>query len=402
MDTLSGRMKPIGFLYISFLLFIVMTFTNNSASAINIYIINLIFITVLVGYFIVLDGINLKLNLGLSVGVILCGVYIITMPVFGTHIYPILLFLKIVILIIFFRRIDVSDREIVNFLNYSFAIYLLISVFFWVFLPDYASSSKLNKSEFTVHVFGLSYQVLPGINGSPAHIDTYSAVILIVNFTIRANQNLRKMIMLFSVVGIVLSLRLTPIVGLLFVFILKPLICKKYFFILFNLLGFSAFTLLIILLHNIPDFMLADMTSLSDIAYLGTHARSQIWVMQTEIMLNTYDVYQYIFGGYQVDKFSVPLLQLWGAETGRFSSNPHNNYLMLLFISPLLFVYMLFVFYWYSFKYLSKQHYLLFTFILLACYTNYSLISLENPIYLYLFIYLIVSSKKKVKLFKGR
>jgi len=384
------KIGPLSLLYFGTLLFIVMSFTNNPVTALNIYVINLLFLSVVVGYLFFLDGPHLKLNFSISFAVIVCTIFLLTMPVYQTHVYTLIIFLKIVVLILFFRRVSIPQKEMLNFINFSFACYLLLSILFWIFSSDDASNGRLQNEEFTVHIFGFSYQVLHGIKGSPAHVDTYSAVVLIINLTINSMQKYRKIVIFLALLGILLSFRLTPFVGLFLVFISKPWLNKRYFFGLFNLLGMLLFILLISLLTVQPQLMLAGKISLSDFAYLGTHARSQIWVMQTDIMLTTYDIYQYIFGGFQVDKFSVPLMQFWGAETGRFASNPHNNYLLLFFRSPLLFIYMMLVFYWCSLKYLNKRYYLLFSFILLACYTNSSLISLENPVYIYLFIYLLL------------
>jgi hypothetical protein len=397
MNNYQIKLRPIALLYLSFVLFIVMTFTNNPATALNIYAINLAFIFILLTYLFVLDGKQLKLNLALTASALICLMYVVTMPVFGTHIYTLLFFLKIIVLIVFFRRVNILQHEILNFTNASYIIYLLLSILFWIVMPENASNSRLQNEEFTVHLFGFSYQVLPGIKGSPSQIDSYSAVILIINLTIKATQRYRKIVILFALLGLLLSFRLTPMVGLLLIFVLKPWLDKRNYFLFFNFFGFLAFILLILFLSNQPNFMLFGLISLSDLAYLGTHARSQIWVMQTDIMLNTYDIYQYIFGGYRVDKFTVPLMQFLGGETGRFAANPHNNYLMLFFRSPVIFIYSLIVFYWCSFKYLSAQYYLLFSFILLACYTNSSLISLENPVYIYLFIYFLLSGKKTKK-----
>lgn len=399
MNNLKMKLGPMGLLYLSFALFILMAFTNNPATALNIYAINLFFILILISYFFVLDGGHLKLNFTLSAAALICTIYVVSMPVFGTHIYTSMFLLKIVVLIVFFKRVNITQRQMLNFTNVSYVIYLLLSIFFWLFTPDAASNGRLQQSEeFTVQLFGFSYQVLYGLKGSPAHIDAYSAVIVILNLTINTAQKHRKMVILLALIGVLLSFRLTPIVGLLIIFILKPWLRKRYFFMLFNLLGMLAFILLIVLLNKQPNFMLAGLITLSDLAYLGTHARSQIWVMQTDIMLNTYDLYQYVFGGFRVDKFAVPLVQFLGGETGRFSSNPHNNYLLFLFRSPVLFLYLLAVFYWCSFKYLPKQYYLLFSFILLACYTNSSLIGLENPVYVYLFIYFLLAEKNKREL----
>ncbi len=384
------KLTPLRLLYFSSFLYLLMRFTSDPSSNVNEYVINLIFILSLVVYLVVLENLNIKMKIRVFMLFLIINCFIITIPLLNTHIYLIFLAFKILLLLIFFSRVNISKNKFINYLNYTYILFFSISIFYWFFIPETAANTRLNNEEFTVHFFSYSYQVLPGFRGSPSGIDTYSGTVLLLNATVKAGQKHRKIIILIALLGIFLSFRLTPIAGLFLVFILSSILRKKYFFILINLTGMVIFILLLSILYITPEYKVMSNIYLSDIAYLITHARSYIWVKQLDIMINDYNIYHYFFGGFNADKFSISLVQLSGASVGRNSVNPHNNYLLLFFRSPILFTYMLLTFYWYAFTKLSREYYLLFTFVLLAAYTNSSLFSLGNPIYLYIFIYFLL------------
>ena len=130
-------------------------------------------------------------------------------------------------------------------------------------------------------------------------------------------------------------------------------------------------------------------------SYLATHARSTIWEQQVFILLTEYKWSQYIFGGFNVELFSVPTFQITGAETGNMQSNPHNTYLLLLFRSPLLTVVGLYLLFINMITKMDKKYYVPISFILLACYTNSAIISLENPIFIYILVFSLLGIKRQ-------
>ena len=134
------------------------------------------------------------------------------------------------------------------------------------------------------------------------------------------------------------------------------------------------------------------------LAYTLTHARSMIWEQQLEHVVQNFTWIDYIFGHFSVAEFSVPTLQLDGTDAGGFESNPHNNYLLLFYRSPLLFFVFYFIFIICQHRNFSKENFSILFFIFLAGFMNSSLISLGNPIFLMVIAYILVERNSPNKI----
>lgn len=387
-------LTPLGLLYFSHFTFLLIGFTNAPSSAANIYFFNLIFIGVLIIYLLRLDGLSLKVNRNFSIAIISIFSFVLALQLVNSDVYLTILVVKLIFLVQFFSRADISRADFITFVNLSYFVYFAISVFYWVFFPDAALNTRLGNEEFSVQLMGYNFQAMPGFRGSPSQIDSYSAVILILNASINSKQKFRKLIMTCAILALVFSFRLTPLMGLLIVAVFSPLLRRRFFFVLCQLFGIVILIGLISTLYLTPSVEFFGV-SLRDIAYISTHARSDIWVAQMKVMVENYSVLNYLFGGFDAETFAVPLMQLSGLDTQRLSMNPHNNYLLLFLRSPLIFLAVLLIFYWQCFKNLSSNYFFLFTFILIAAHTNSSLIGLENPIYIYILIYFLLLGRKK-------
>ncbi|WP_219017775.1 hypothetical protein [Shewanella algae] len=371
-----------------FFLYFISSLFPNSDSAKLIYFVNVLFIFVVTVFLmsnrkrIIIDKniFFLFFCLGLSYFPLLS---IFKLP----HIYVVIFYIKCVSIYLFFKNSNLSSNDVVAVINKWFVFYACLSLLFWLnILPNPNASDFLFKEEFEVNFFGFSYYVLPGIEGSPANIDSYSGLVLLLNIFVTKDAQYRKLAVLLSITCIVASLRMTPIVALFLLFSLSVFLQKKTYFLIFYYFYIVSVFTIIYLLMVYPDLKVFNV-NLTYLAYLATHARTMIWVQQIDVLLNNYDVIDYIIGNYDVELFKVPTYQLTGAETGNFQSNPHNTFLLLLFRSPFLFVlFSLWISYLFTSK-VDRGYYIPILFVMLACFTNSSIFSLENPIYLVVIIF---------------
>ncbi len=386
------KVNSVNVLYYSYVIFFISTMFSNDNSAIFLYISNILIICLFCLFIFFRAGrIFLPKNI-FYLGIIFCILgFVVIQPISKSHIYSILIFFKIMLVCLFFYQVKIEEKSFINFINFTYLFYLLISVLFWLgLIPNPNFNAFLIKDEFLVSVGSWSYYVLPGVEGSPANIDSYSAVVLLINLFIRVSQKSRKFFVICSVVGILLSLRLTAILGIMLLLLLWPLLKYRLWFLLFNVTAFISFLLLLYALHFDLIFIMFNMPiDISALAYIATHARSIIWEQQIVILLYEYQWYDYMFGSFNVDMFNVPTFQFTGAETGKSQSNPHNTYLLLFFRSPLLTLGLMWLLFINMYKRVDRKYYMPISFILLACYTNSAIISLENPIFIYLLVYSI-------------
>jgi len=381
--------------------FIFSLFANNT-SASFLYMANILVMFLFVAFLLLKNkDIVFSKNIFYFGITLLLLVFVLIQPISKTHIYSVLFFSKLMIISLFFYQARLSETSFINFINNTYLFFLIVSVLMWLgIIPNPNYNDFLIKEEFLVSIFGYHYYVLPGIEGSPATIDSYSAIVLLINIFVKVNQKNRKTVVIFALLGILLSFRLTAILGVFLVLACAPLLKKRLFFFLFNISGFVFFLLLLYALSIDLILNVFDMSvDVYLFAYIATHARSVIWEQQIFILLTEYQWFDYIFGHFNVDLFSVPTFQISGAETGVNQSNPHNTYLLLFFRSPLLAIIALILLYINLIVKMDKKYFIPTTFVLLACYTNSALISLENPIYLYVLVFAILGCTPHLKAF---
>lgn len=393
---------PLAVVSLSFILYILTAFLADDNSAKILYLKTFLIVGIVWVYLCFCpQGIRFSRNLVLFSSVILIVAYISVFPLAKQDIYLLTFCVYLITVAVFFSNSRIEEHQFVTLINGYYCLYFLISLALWLeAVPNPNANEFLIKDEFRVTLFGLNYYVLPGIEGSPAYIDSYSALIFLLNLFVGSGKY-RKTAIIFSILGIILSLRLTPIVSIFILFLMTPIIKNRLLFLSFNLVVFSAFVLTVILvISNVRVFILEQEVDVSLIAYVLTHARSMIWEQQLILMFNEYHWHDYIFGGYDVSTFMVPTFQLSGTETGRFQSNPHNTFLLLFFRSPLLAVLLFMLVIWKFMKSIDAKYFIPVSFVLLACYTNSGIIGLENPVYLYVMAYAISDQKRSAHIRK--
>jgi hypothetical protein len=162
--------------------------------------------------------------------------------------------------------------------------------------------------------------------------------------------------------------------------LLFPLIRRPWQSVLFLFAGMSVFLIFIVLLFKNPKFLGVDFFTL---AYLATHARSMIWVQQLDILINEYSFFDFLFGSFSTEKFSVNALQITGGEIEQDGiGNPHNNYLLLFYQMPIPFIIAYLTFVSKMYAHFDRNWFIVIFLISIACFTNSTIISLHNPIYI--------------------
>lgn len=390
-----GKVKPVFVLYAAYLVFFLFALVKSNESGVGEYLSTMACISFMVIALLQYGGaISLKRwKYLLLVFVTIFSIVLILRPQSQT---TILLYLKIMVTIAFFSVFAINRQQFVKFINQTYLLYLTISILVWVgVIPNvFYEAVKLadNYADFGF----VSYYILRGIEGSAATIDTYSAFVLLVNVFL--NQGTKKRFYIIAaIVGVLASFRMTPFVSIFCVILLYPLYKNSKFIATAILLSIAVFFILFLkaLYEDVSINMFGEDASLRLLAYGATHARSMIWVQQLDIMAEHYSFLDYIFGRFTTAEFTVPTYQLGGEETGGDSLNPHNNYLLLFFRSPFMFILFAIIFLIAQYKSYSKQTFPVVLLLFLAALTNSSIIGLGNPVYLFYIIFIMLEKKTK-------
>ncbi len=322
-------------------------------------------------------------------------IYSILALVKGTHINSPILFLKIYLIFIFFKLYTFKIEEIVRFLNSTYLLYALLSLFFFKFLPS--TLYTLADHELNYVDLGFTkYLVLHSIEGGASTIDSYSALIFLSNiFLIKYKTKAHYFFIILSTLLIIYSLKMTPLVALIMGVISYTLIRNKTIATIYTILIFSIFIFVLNLLFVNPEVY--GPVRFSSIMYVATHARSMIWVQQLTILIETYSIKDYIFGNFTSESFTVNAFQLTGHEITTNYDNPHNTYLLLFFKAPLLFIIYYLKYIFMIFKNFDRKSFVIISFIAVAGFSNSSIISLGNPVYLIIIAFLLTSPDFKSK-----
>lgn len=208
------------FLNAIFALYFFTSFFPNSNSAFLLYFSNLI-IVLLIFLFLILKQKEIVFTSNVVLIFLLLAVLssVMIFPLVNVHIYTILFYFKFIALFFFVINTKLTESDFLTAVNKWYVLYAIVSILFWFnIIPNPNASDFLVKEEFRVNLFGISYYVMPGIEGSPANIDSYSGLVLLLNIFILRNQQLRYWTIGLAIVCIVASLRMTPIVALLMLF----------------------------------------------------------------------------------------------------------------------------------------------------------------------------------------
>lgn len=316
-------------------------------------------------------------------------IYSILAIIKGTHINSPTLFLKIYLVFVFFKQYRFKNEEIIGFLNKTYLVYALISLFIFKFLPSTFYTVADHELNY-VDLGFVKYLVLHSVEGGASTIDSYSALIFLSNiFLIRDKKRIHYFFIFFSLLLIIYSLKMTPLVALVAALVSFFIIRNKYISIIYMLIMITIFIIVLRLLFTNPEVY--GPIRFSTIMYVATHARSMIWVQQLIIFMESYHFVDYIFGNFTSESFTVNAYQLSGSEITTNYDNPHNTYLLLFFKSPFLLIIYYLRYLILIFKQFNRRSFVIISFIAVACFSNSSLISLGNPVYIIILAFLLTS-----------
>jgi hypothetical protein len=334
-------------------------------------------------------GVRFSVSAGFLLLLLFVGAVLCMPPFEKSSIYARSLFFEMLLLFFLLSSYRFSMSDFSDFINVGYAFYLGISLLIWAGLIPAAAGEK---NSFMVSLAGVSVETLYGIGGSTADIDSYSGLILMWNLFVNRGGRYRLVMIGLSAVAMLLTFRFTPIVALLAA-------CLSYLFVRNRLLAMLAlvlpavgFVCVLSILHINPTAQVPFMAAGSDwysLLWKGTHARSSIWVGQVNYYLTEFRFSDFFFGPMD-ERMTVDFID----GDGRFhkdSYNPHNTYLALLFHSTVLFAFFYLLFLWGVFRRARVNTFPVIFFISIVCYTNASIIGLQNPAFLMVTMFLLTA-----------
>lgn len=390
-----ARIPPVHFLYASYILFFGLQFVKVSQSALHEYVFGIA--SAILYYVGIVFSTSNKSNskylylLVLSLFALLPAIFLKG----GNH-YLIVFSFYISAVCLFFYGYEIKIDTFVTFLNRTYLAYFLLSFIVWAgIIPNIFYSQILGANNIVSigNLFG--YHILYGIEGSPAHIDSYSALILMVNVFLSSRKD-RLFYSIVAALAIMLSFRATPIVALTLSFACYKFVKTRTSAMVAYFSVFTIFVVLLSLIVFVREIEINGMRyDLWVIGYILTSARTMIWLQQIEVFFENYNLSDYLFGGYHPERFAVTALQIWGQETGSYYNNPHNTFLLLLFRSPFLFAVGIASFVKLQYSKFSRKEFPILFIVFLSGMTNSSIISLGNPIYILTIAYVLLNKKEQ-------
>jgi len=297
----------------------------------------------------------------------------------------------------FLRGNNIGIEDVLNHVNQFYIIYLVACLVMWL-LEMKVGAYEIGEKH-TLDIFNINKSVLLGVDGSPASIDSFSALIFLLNLFF--GEARRRVLMLgISFIAIVLALRLTPVVAMtmsIFSYVVianriswsATIIVMNLVFVVFLYLSWD-------IMQNIDSVQNKDYLYL----YNATHARFAIWGQQINVMLENYSLSRYILGGFNNELFTVSLYQISGEELTRTTYNPHSSLLLLLFRNPFLFILTYLTYLFLIIKYFDKRKAVIAIFIFFSLMMNSSLLATGSPVFTIVMIMLTfpVNLKKMTEL----
>ena len=283
-----------------------------------------------------------------------------------------------IVIFLIFYYFYLSEKEVVHFLNITFLIYFILSFILFLFptLPfiDYEYHSYPNR------FIPWSNRFL-GLEGSPAAIDAYAVLVLIVNYYYLKKKF--NAIILVSTFLSIITFFWTSSLSPLFAFALALVFSRLFY--KYKIVSISLISFLPII--SIYVYRLMDINT----AWFWvkfTQRRIQIWdTMYAEFEKKS--ILEKLFG--TIDPIQVE------SYIG-LTNNPHNFALFTLFISGIIFsilVYIVLVKRIYNIN--DKKHLFIIFFILFSSYTNRYIISLYNPVLIIILLYYITYKQNLVQ-----
>ena len=293
-----------------------------------------------------------------------------------------LLFLSFVV---YFKMIKLSVVRLLRVVNITYLIYLLLSIISYSGLILAQEPETLNSF---VKDFGfISFETLYGLEGSTAAIDSYSALIILLNLFL--NKRLTKyLIITIALFALVWTTRFTPII-MFFFSVISYIVVRNRFAAVFALislfLAFFSFSFLEMFYPN-ESFFIKDIPN-RVILSIATHGRTFIWSEQLESIANNFNGLDFLIGNYKYAEVLIP----WGEGS---TSNSHNSFFSLFFRIGIAAIVMIIFFIRKIFYNFDRRTFPIIFGIFLSATTNGTIFYVGNPVFLLTLIYLIYFYKE--------
>jgi hypothetical protein len=227
----------------------------------------------------------------------------------------------------------------------------------------------------------ISFETLYGLEGSTAAIDSYSALIILLNLFL--NKRLSKYLIISIALFVLLwTTRFTPIVMLLFSVASYVIIRNRITAVLAIssvFLAFFSFSFLEMFYPN-ETFFIKDISN-SIILHIATHGRTFIWSEQLQSIANNFSGLDFLIGNYKHAEVLIP----WGEGA---TSNSHNSFFHLFFRIGVAAIFMIIFFIRKVFYNFDRRTFPIIFGIFLSATTNGTIFYVGNPIFLIILIYL--------------
>jgi hypothetical protein len=310
-------------------------------------------------------------------------------PLEKYSLYMRFLALEFLLLFFLFTEFRISLEAFSRCLNLSYLLFFTLSVLDWLGLASLVPHDT--KNSFFISVGGYTIETLYGLGGSTADIDSYSGLLLLWNLFVNRGGRFRWVMIGLSAAAMILTFRFTPIVALLVACFSYLFVWNRFLAMLALLLPAAGFiiVLVILLINPVAQVPFMPGTDWYSLLWNVTHARHSIWLGQVHYYLTEFQLSDFFYG---------PLDERMTADfidgKGRFhksSYNPHNTYLAMLFRSTVMFAIFYALYLWCIFRWVRRNTFPLLFFISIVAYTNTSIIGLQNPAYLLVIMFLLIT-----------
>jgi len=291
----------------------------------------------------------------------------------------VVLFLLFLSFVVYFKMIKLSVVRLLRVVNITYLFYLLLSIISYSGLIFAQEPDALNS--FIKEYGFISFETLYGLEGSTASIDSYSALIILVNLFLNKKLS-RYMMIIIALFALLLTTRFTPIIMFLFSIISYVVVRNRILAVLAIssiFLGFFSFSFLEMFYPN-ESFFIENIPN-SVILNVATHGRTFIWSEQLENIANNFNGLDFLIGNYKYAEVLIP----WGEGS---TSNSHNSFFSLFFRIGIAAIFMILFFIRKIFYNFDRRTFPVIFGIFLSATTNGTVFYVGNPVFLLVLIYL--------------
>ncbi|XNH04749.1 hypothetical protein BCV37_00655 [Vibrio cyclitrophicus] len=264
----------------------------------------------------------------------------------------------------------ITKEEVVHLVTFSFYVYLSFSVAaFFIFSDSYRHFS------FDGIILDRAFH---GIEGSPANIDTFATVfILIYLFERGLKQAFSYIHLVVFILVVYFCSTETPYLILLSYFSYRVL----YSFFGLNSNRFVIFSLIFTMTGVF--YLSLNNDAVYDFLLFATNGRNYIWNTQINNIIDDFSLVDLFFGSFSNAFVSIH----WSAED---TNNPHNGFLFIIIRFGVLLSFSALLYMYYISRFLNDLQYLIILSLLAASVSNSNIFYIVNPMISLLLVYSLI------------